>query len=378
MIHLFVYSIKEKLRNFEVLFWPLVFPLILGTLFYFGFGRIEEADFETVSVAVVESVDGKSDPYFLDFLDQIEAEEGTKLIKTNVLSESEALTKLKDQQISGIYYAGETPALTVSKQGLAESILQSLLESYISTSGVLMQIEKQHPEGMGAAMESLQHHYETQIMQVSLDGKSTDSTAQFFYALIAMACLYGGFLGLMAALHLQANLSALAARRSVSPTHKLKIILVEYLSSFAIHYVNVLILLAYLKFILKLEFNGNGLEMMLISLIGSMIGVALGIFIGSLGTASEGIKVGILLGVSMTGSFLAGLMNSNMRDIVERHAPIINRINPAALITDAFYCINIYNSPQRYQRNLITLLIFCGVLTVGSFLVVRRERYDSI
>jgi ABC-2 type transport system permease protein len=66
----------------------------------------------------------------------------------------------------------------------------------------------------------------------------------------------------------------------------------------------VLILLAYLKYVLKLDFQGRLLEMLLITLAGSMIGVSMGMFVGSFGKMGEGIKVGILLGISMTGSFL--------------------------------------------------------------------------
>ena len=47
--------------------------------------------------------------------------------------------------------------------------------------------------------------------------------------------------------------------------------------------------------------------------------------------------------------------------------PIINKLNPAALITDAFYCINVYDDPARMKTNLITLLIMAVVLTAGSF-----------
>ena len=45
MLNLIKYNIIVKLRNFDTLFWPLLFPLILGTLFYFAFGNMEEADF---------------------------------------------------------------------------------------------------------------------------------------------------------------------------------------------------------------------------------------------------------------------------------------------------------------------------------------------
>lgn len=32
----------------------------------------------------------------------------------------------------------------------------------------------------------------------------------------------------------------------------------------------------------------------------------------------EGVRIGLMLGISMVSSFLAGLMNGNMKDIVEK------------------------------------------------------------
>jgi ABC-2 type transport system permease protein len=376
MLHLMRYDIKIKLHNFNLLFWPLIFPLVLGTFFYFAFGNMEEADFETVSVAVVENADSNADQSFLDFLDTIEQDE-SKLIKTEEMKESKALKQLEEKKISGIYYVDKKTSLTVSGNGFKESILQSLLESYEDGKTTMENIALNHPEGLSSA--SLQmSDYRERVQQVSLGGKTTDGNAQFFYALIAMACMYGCFIGFGAALGLQANLTALAARRSVTPTHKLKLIVSEMLTSFLLHFVNIIILLIYLKYILKMEFQGELLRMLIVSLFGSMIGVSMGIFVSSIGKFREGVKIGILLGISMICSFLAGLMNSSMKDLVERYFPLVNRLNPAALISDAFYCINVYDDPSRYWRSLIILIIMSVILTFGSFLLVRRERYDSI
>lgn len=376
MLHLMKYEVKVKLYNFNILFWPLVFPLILGTLFYFAFGKIEEADFETVQVAVVKEADSREGETFLSFLESIETDE-SKLIKTEPMEEKKALEALEEKKVAGIYYAGEEPSLTVGGIGLEESILQSLLESYTNGNKTMENIASTHPEKLGKAAEQMAD-YKDWVQQVSLGGKTTDGNSQFFYALIAMACLYGCFIGFGSALDLQANLTPLAARRCITPTHKLKLVLSEMLTSFGLHFGNIIILLLYLRYVLQMEFQGELLRMLLVSLIGSMLGVSMGIFIGSIGKFGEGIKIGILIGVSMVCSFLAGLMNSSMKDVVERYCPIVNRINPAALIADAFYCINVYDDPNRFTRSLIILTIMSAGLTVGSFLVVRRERYDSI
>ena len=63
MLHLIKYNLLVKLKNFGTTFWPLVFPILLGTMFYFAFGNINDADFATVSVAVVRQE--KADTLFL-------------------------------------------------------------------------------------------------------------------------------------------------------------------------------------------------------------------------------------------------------------------------------------------------------------------------
>ena len=141
---------------------------------------------------------------------------------------------------------------------------------------------------------------------------------------------------------------------------------------------DVIILILYLRYILNLDFQGQMGKMLVVSFFGSLIGVSMGMFIGSFGKMQEGAKIGIMLGISMVSSFLAGLMNGNMKDIVEKSAPFVNRINPASLIADAFYCINVYNDPARYYRNVLTLAGMSAALVFASFLLIRRNRYDSI
>lgn len=374
MLHLLKYNVKVKLKNFGMTFWPLAFPLILGTLFYFAFGNISDADFQTVPVAVVE--EAHADQVFLAFLDQIEGGED-KLLSVEKMTDEQAQDKLEAKKVSGIYYVGTEPSLTVASSGIEESILQSVLSSYENTRSTVRNMLKIHPEGIFDGLRAMLRQ-QNSVQELSLGGRTIDGNVQFFYALIAMGCLYGCFIGFGAAISLQANLTALAVRRCVTPTHKLKLVLSEQIVSFFLGYVDVVILLLYLRYVLKLDFQGQMGRMLVICFLGSLIGVSMGIFVGSLGKMKEGVKIGIILGISMVCSFLAGLMNNTMKDIVEKHAPFINRINPAALISDAFYCINVYDDPARYHRSLITLAVMGVVLVTASFLLIRRERYDSI
>lgn len=367
-------NIIVTIRNFTTLFWSLVFSIILGTLMFLSFGNIKTADFETVPVAVVEN--SGDHQVFKEVLKQLEDSE-EHLINVTLLTKEEAESQLKAKTVSGIYYLDDEISLAVGGSGLSESILQTVLENYENSKAVLENVMTTHPESMEAAVLAMSEN-QNLVEDVSLGGKTIDTNVQYFYALIAMTCMYGAFSGLSLVTASKANLSPLGARRSITPTNKISIVIAQLISAVSVHFVNVVILFLYLSCVLKIEFSGNVGLMLLVALLGSVIGVSIGILVGSIGKMGEGSKVGIIVGTSMVCSFLAGLMYAGMKDVIEKTVPLVNRINPAAVITDAFYCINVYNDPQRLAQSLLILAAFSIILLGGSFCVIRRERYDSI
>ena len=371
MRHLLKYTFLSRVKRFEIVFWPFLFPLALTTLMYFGIGKMEETDFETIPVAVVSEEAGTFSVYLK------EMESAGNMIRVEEMTEDEALKALENKKVEGIYFAGEETTLTVSRNGLAQSILQMILESYEEGRQTMEDVTRLHPEGMQAAAAKMSD-FRGAVEQVSLGGRTTNTTAQFFYALIGMACLYGCFIGFGSAMELQANLTALAARRCAAPVHRMKLILSALIVDFTLHFVNMVVLLCYMRYILELQFTGSFIEMLPVLFMGSVFGVTMGLFVSSIGQMGEGVKVGILIGVSMVLSFLAGMMNANIKNAVDKAAPLVNRINPAALISDALYCVNVYDAPARYARDLGILAVMCALMVTGAFLMVRREGSGSI
>jgi len=366
--------VLQLVRDKGDMFWALAFPILLATLMNMAFGQTFSSSeiIDTIPVAVVVEEENELSDSFRSFTEEID-----DILKVIYMEEDEAISALEEKDVEGIFYTGSEQSLTVTGSNLNTSILESLLDSFNKNAAMIMEIAQNHPENLAAAVESL-NEYQSSTQEVSVGGRTYDTGISYFFAVIAMASLYGCFLGIRCPIEMQANLSALGARRSVTPTHRMKLVVADMLATFVVHFVNVLILLLYMKFILRLDFGDRMGGMILICLVGSMIGVALGMFVGSLGKLTEGIKIGIILAVSMVCSFLSGLMVYNMKDIVEQHAPIINRINPASLISDALYCLNVYDDMNRYGRNLATLAVISILLILGSFLMVRRERYDSL
>lgn len=370
MLHLIKYRFLQSLRDRSTMFWALAFPMILGTLFYVSFGTGSFDDkFQKIPVAYVS--EDTEEESFKSYLSQMDGD----LLKLQEMSDEDAKKALKNEKIEGIIYGNET--LTVSKNSISSSILETVLNSYVRNASMLKEIASAHPERMQDAVEAVSG-YQEMIKKITPDGKTTDTSYSYFFALLAMTCLYGCFPGLQTMMETQANITALGARQCIAPVHKMKRILVSASVTYVVQFVNTVLVLLFLRYILRLEFAGSMAGMLLICLFGSMIGVSFGIVIGALGKMEEGAKVGILIGVSMLLCFFAGLMSPDVKSMVAEKAPIFNNLNPAAVISDAFYCLNVYNDGARLTRCLATLGGMSILLLFAGFLMVRRERYESI
>ena len=104
----------------------------------------------------------------------------------------------------------------------------------------------------------------------------------------------------------------------------------------------------------------------------------MGLVVGTCMKTNENTKTGILLAITMLGCFLSGMMGITMKYIIDKNVSIINKINPASMITDGFYSLYYYNTLDRYMFNIISLLIFSGIMILLSYISLRRQKYDSI
>ena len=93
---------------------------------------------------------------------------------------------------------------------------------------------------------------------------------------------------------------------------------------------------------------------------------------------NENAKTGILITLTMFWCYLSGMMGITMKYVVDKNIPIINKINPASMITDGFYSLYYYDTLDRYWTNMISLFIFAFIPIAISFFHLRRQKYDSI
>lgn len=374
MGHIIKYRMIQTTRKTSLMFWAFAFPIILGTLFYLSFGRGGMGeDMKAIPTAVVKEETSVYAEAFLEFLEQMD---GTT-IETVSMTDKEAKDVLKDGQVTGIFYCRQEPGLTVAGSGINQSILKTLLDSYCRNAAMIQAAAEEHPERMAQAMEAMEQWQEL-TEETSIKGKTMDSNISYFFALIAYACLSGAFLGVQASFDGQANLSALGIRRSITPTHKFQLILTDFLVLFFIHFCNVGILTIYIRYVLGIRLGSDVPSIVLVELLGSMIGISLGMMLGCVSRLSVNAKMGLCVLFTLLPGFLAGLMFGQMKDIIEHHCPIINRLNPASVLSDAFYCIGVYDDSERLLRNLLLLGVMSAALVTVAYLAVRRERYDSV
>lgn len=382
MLQLFRYRILSLLREKTTIFWSIAFALILATFFYFAFSGLGE-DLTSISVAVVfdETVNQTESESVVKSLKQIESN-NKKLLHVKTESEEDAKRDLKNKKVKGIYYytpiaTGENPIrLCVLGSGLEESILQSVMESYNNQMRVYTTVMLEKPQKMSELRKF--DYGKSMVVESTITGKEVQSYTQYFLALIGMACMFGCFIGMDTASQLQANVGALGARRCITSTSKAKLIFMDVFVAFFVQFISVLVLMAYIKGVLKIDLGNHIGYLVLIAALGSMIGVSLGMLVGSIGKVKEGAKIGILLTISLTSSFLSGLMVSSIKGTIEQNCPIINRINPSSLISDALYCVGVYEDMGRLQVDLLLMLLLVVLLYLGSFVMMRRVRYDNI
>ena len=375
------YRIKYFLKMPTTLFWAFLFPVILGTLFRAGFGDalLNSSGMDAIPIAVVSTTDNDKARMMLDIVESVTFNDGNPIFTvTKTSDDEEAKSMLWKDDVSGIIKITDSIELITSGSSFNVNILKQFMDQYQRTEAVISDIMATDPALVTSAIATIQGGM-VDVTKVNLGGVATNGLIQYFYALLAMTCMFGCYLGLSNSISIKASLSPIAARRCITPSHKMMLITADSSAAITVHFVQIILVWLYLRFILGIPIGSQAGYFLLTCFVGSVIGVCYGQFIGALGGSKKySVKEAILTSSSLLLSFLSGLMIHSMKNIVEEHFPLLNRINPAALITDAFYSLSMFDDYSRYLRNLVTMIIIAACFMIGSFIILRRERYDSI
>ena len=394
-IHNFKYALKTLFRDKMLIFWTFAFPIILGTFFNMAFSNIENSEkLEIINIAIVENDEFQNNELYKQAFKTLSDEENEdRLFNTKYVTEEEAKQLLEKDEITGYMILEEdNPKVVVTTSGINETILKYIVEE-ITTNVQIVEnlIDKEINKELSSGIYNLYNLDYKQIYENVLEktqnqeAKITDIsnnnlsyTMIEFYTLIAMTCLYGGTLGMVAINKNLANMSSNGKRVSVAPTPKGKVIFSSILASYITQLIGLTLLFIYTIFVLKVDYGTNLPLIILLGIVGSLAGLSMGLAIGTILKANENVKIGIVIAVTMLGCFLSGMMGITMKYLIDKNAPIINKINPASMITDGFYSLYYYDTLDRYYFNIISLVVFSLVMIIVSYTSLRRQKYDSI
>ena len=387
-LHNFKYSLKILLRNKELLFWTFIFPIILGTFFSMAFSNIEkEESLNIIDIAIVDSgFYQDNDIYKKTFEYLSDKNNKDRLFNTVVTNLDNAKKLLIDNKITGyLLFDSDDVRIVVFKNGINETILKYVvdeIESQKEVSSNLIKKEIMDNNGEVNYSDLINKinglFNDDQVKLNNISNKNLSYTMVEFYTLIAMAALYGSIIAMTATNKAIANVSNVGRRSSVAPIKKSMILLGGFLASYIVQVIGLSLLFIYTIFVLKVDYGNDFLAVVLLSLAGSLAGLSLGVTVSTLIKSSEGTKTGIIIAITMFWCYLSGMMGISTKYLFDKNLPFLNKVNPAGMITDGFYSLYYYGVGSRFEKNIISLIIFSLLLFLISLISLRRQKYDSI
>lgn len=390
-LHNFKYSLKTLLRNKALIFWTFAFPIILGTLFNLAFSDIENKEtLDIIDIAIINNEEFKNDAYFTESFKALSTKSKDQLFNTKYTNLSTAKNLLKENKITGyLLFENNEVKITVNDKGYNETILRFIVDEISSQKEMLETItSKEITDSYKAGNLNVDYEkiYQDTLSLINdtspklnnISNSNLSYTMIEYYTLLAMACLYGAIISMFITNKKLANMSSAGKRTSISPAHKRTLLLGSFLASYLVQLLGIIILYLYTIFVIKADYGNNIFLVFLLLMTGSFAGLSLGIAIATVLKSNENAKMGILISLTMFFSFLSGMMGITMKYVIDSNIPLLNKINPAAMITDGFYSLYYYDTLDRFYFNIISLLLFSVILLFISYQGLRREKYDSI
>lgn len=396
--HNFKYTLKILFKNKMLIFWTFAFPIILGTFFQMAFSDIEKNEkLDIIDIAIVDNKEFQENTIYKESFKVLSDKENEdRLFHTKYVTEEKAKSLLSDDEITGyLIIKDNKPKVVVGTSDINETILKFVVEEITSKAEIMKsvanlkieELKKNTPPEDTGNYNSLYASIYGQVMEITkkkdanikdMSSSNLSYTMVEFYTLIAMACLYSGILSMFAINQSLANMTATGKRMAVSPTSKGKIILSSVLASYLTSLIGIFLLFIYTIFVLHVDYGNRLFYIILLAFAGSFAGLSLGVVTSCCFKVSDNTKTGIIISITMLGCFLSGMMGITMKYIVDKNIPIVNKLNPANMITDGFYSLYYYDTMDRFFLNFFSLLLFATVLIMISIFHLRRQKYDSI
>ena len=375
MKHLFRYRFKCMIRNKILIFWTFLFPLVLTTLFGTVLAHAYDTEgFQTISIAVLDTPYYQKDQALQELLSSVKSGD-QKMFDVQVVSEDQAKSLLKDGKISAYVEDSDQLHVFVYSNGLHQTITQTFFDEYLQQKEMVMNFMKKgvSPEQLGELFANTNNY----VKENASDNSNMSSV--FFFTVLGMNALFGGYWAIDSMYELQANQSSRAMRVGVSPTHKAVNLFVDFILNIMFQSMFQLVLLLYMMFALHIDFGEHIAQVFVILTCGLFAGNGLGMLIGNIFPKfNVETKTGILTSITLAASFLSGMMIMDVKYLVQTYAPVLAAINPVNMITDGLYALYYYGVGERFYQNVVALLLFTLLCYILSYFFLRKRSFDSL
>ncbi len=384
--HNFKYSLKILLKNKSLIFWTFAFPILLGTLFNMAFSNIEKSEkLSIIDIAIINSDEFDNDKIFKETMQTLSDDNNkNKIFNITYTDISKAKKMLLNEEITGYLKFNENNIdIIVNSSGINETILRSIVDEIEREKEVINTLVKKETEKGNIDYTAIYNKIALLLNNSNatlkdISNKNLSYTMIEYYTLVAMAVLYGALISMNVVNYKLANMNSVGKRTAVSKVGKGKLLLGSLLASYIVQMLSLLILLVYTIFVLKVDYGSDIMHVILLIAIGSLASLTLGLGVSTMLKTNENAKTGILIAITMLWSTLSGMMGITTKYVIDKNIPILNILNPANMITDAFYSLYYYDTLNRFYSNIISLLVFSLIMIIISYESLRRQKYDSI
>ena len=252
--HIFKYRMKCFLGDKVTLFWTMLFPILLSILFLMAFSNLNNADnFTGARVAVVNNDAYKSDKMFQETLASVTEKHGddAPLLSMELVSLEEAGTLLEQGKVHGVILMDPDIRLVVNQTGIYQSIIKSFLDQYKQVSASYKSLFQTNPELLAGGNKLVDYSADYSYLTESLGKNETDNTVTYFYALLAMASLYGSFWGIRVNGRSTGRSDHEGSPINLAPAHKMKMLLAGILAAWIIQFVELSLLILFMSLVLR-------------------------------------------------------------------------------------------------------------------------------
>lgn len=439
-------TVRTLLLTPSAVVWTLIFPIVLATVFNFMFEPMRSTgSVEAVDVAVVAD-DAWEDSPFSQVVDTLSEADEPLLAVHPVATEQEARELIAEGSVAGAYIvdaagnegnaeqsgsdeldavdaagpadaagaasgsgtaAGSSDVSTVTSSAgstgapriilapagsgtgsdasydVNRAILESVVTSYLQSEALIEELATHDPVALSdpTTIENALG-LSVSVREVSLTHAQPDSMVRFYYALLGMASIFAAQLAGESVWHLQPTSSAAGARRAVSGTSRMRLLIPAIGACWAVSTTFLAIAFGYICLTAHIDFSGReGLCLVGIaaaSLLSCGIGALVGALPGRMGSDS---RRGILTALTCLLSLFAGLYGEptmELADTIAQALPAATWLNPVCLIRDLFYTVYYYDTLIPFALRLAACMGIAAALLTVSAACMRRSAHEHL